>query len=136
MQSEAWMIVFLLKKIFYFFKRLILGGIFLTNRHLFIFTSHGSHVTFEAIEQAQAFGLYMVILHSHTSHALQPLAVTYFKPFKTIFKKERNTTMINKNYVELDKMFWQDRWTSITPNILKKKYHLRVQKYKDLAIGP
>ncbi len=78
----------------------------------------------------------MVILHSHTSHALQPLVVTYFKPFKSIFKKERNTTMINKNYIELDKMFWQDRWTSITPNTLKKKYHLRVQKYKDLAIRP
>jgi hypothetical protein len=25
---------------------------------------------------------------------------------------------------------------NIKPNILKKKYHLKVQKYKDLAIGP
>jgi hypothetical protein len=30
------------------------------------------------------------------------LDVTYFKPFKTTFKKERDTTMINKNYIELD----------------------------------
>jgi len=26
----------------------------------------------------------------------------HFKPFKTTFKKERDTIMINKNYIELD----------------------------------
>jgi 5-keto 4-deoxyuronate isomerase len=112
MQLEAWMTAFLFKKIFYFFKRSILGGISLTNRHLFIFNGHGSHVTLEAIEQAQTFRLYMVTLHSHTSHALQPLDVAYFKPFNTTFKKEKNTTMINKNYIELDKIFlarWVDK---------------------------
>jgi hypothetical protein len=37
---------------FYYFKRSILGGISLTNKHMFILNGHGSHVTFEAIEQA------------------------------------------------------------------------------------
>jgi len=37
---------------------------------MFIFDGHGSHVTFEAIGQAQPFGLAMVTLLSHTSHAL------------------------------------------------------------------
>jgi hypothetical protein len=106
------MITFFFKKFFYNFKRSILGGIFLTNRHLFIFNGHGSHVTLEAIEQAQAFKLYMVTLHSHTSHALQPLDVVCFKSFNTTFKKERNTTMINNNYIELDKIVlagWVDK---------------------------
>jgi hypothetical protein len=32
----------------------------------------------------------MVTLPIHTSHALQPLDVTYFKPFKTTFRKKKN----------------------------------------------
>jgi hypothetical protein len=70
MQSKTWMATFLFKKILFFFKKSIPNGIFLTNKHLFTFDGHGSHVTFEAIKQAQAFGLDMVTLHSHTSHAL------------------------------------------------------------------
>jgi hypothetical protein len=64
------MIAPLFKEFLFFFKRLVLGGISLTNRHLFIFDGHGSHVTFEAIEQAQTFGFNLVILPSHTSYAL------------------------------------------------------------------
>jgi hypothetical protein len=41
----------------------------LTNRHLLILDGHGSHVTFEAIGQAKKFGLNMITLVSHTSHA-------------------------------------------------------------------
>ncbi len=52
MQSKTWMTTFLFKEFFYFFKRSIPSGIFLLNRHLFIFNGHGSHVTLEAIEQA------------------------------------------------------------------------------------
>ncbi len=54
----------------------------------------------------------MVTLHSHASHALQPLDVICFKPFKTTFKKERNTIMISSNYIELDKIVligWVDK---------------------------
>jgi hypothetical protein len=70
MQSKAWMTTFIFKDFLSFFKRSILGGISPTNRHMFIFDGHGSHVTLEAIEQAQAFGLDTVTLPSHTSHAL------------------------------------------------------------------
>ncbi len=52
MQSKAWMTTFIFKEFLFFFKRSILGGIFFINRHLLIFDCHGSHVTFEAIEQA------------------------------------------------------------------------------------
>jgi hypothetical protein len=100
MQSKAWMITYLFKDFLSFFKRLILGGISLTNRHLFILDGHGSHVTLETIEQAKRFALNMIILLSHTLHALQPLNVACFKPFKTIFKGEINTSMFSRNYIE------------------------------------
>jgi hypothetical protein len=67
---------------------------------LLILDGHGSHVTLEVIEQAQEFGLDMIILLSHTSHALWPLDVACFKPFKTPFRKERNIAMVRKNYTK------------------------------------
>jgi hypothetical protein len=70
MQSKAWMNAFLFKEFLFFFKRSKPSGIFLTNRHMFIFDGHGSHVTFKAIEQAQSFEVDMGTLLSHTSHAL------------------------------------------------------------------
>jgi hypothetical protein len=39
------------------------------------------------LEQTMTFGLDMITLPSHTSHALQPLDVSCFNPFKTTFKK-------------------------------------------------
>ncbi len=117
MQSKAWMITYLFKDFLSFFKRLILGGISLTNRHLFILDGHGSHVTLETIEQAKRFALNMIILLSHTLHALQPLNVACFKPFKTIFKGEINTSMFSRNYIEpnnLAQVRWVDKVFTIT----------------------
>jgi hypothetical protein len=36
----------------------------------------------EAIEHTQTFGLHMITLYCQTSHALQPLNVVCFNPFK------------------------------------------------------
>jgi hypothetical protein len=58
-------------------------------RYLLILNGHGSHVTFKIIGQVQTFGLDMITLSFHTSNALQPLDVSYFKPFKTAFRKEK-----------------------------------------------
>jgi hypothetical protein len=70
MQSKAWMITFLFNEFMSFFKRSIPSEISITNRHMLILDGHGSHVTLEAIKQAQKFGLDMNILPSHTFHAL------------------------------------------------------------------
>ncbi len=79
----------------------------------------------------------MVILLSHTSHALQPLYLSCFKPFKTTFRKERDTTIIKKNYIEPDKIvFGGMDGQNTKPNTLKKKYYLKVQKYRDLITRP
>ncbi len=54
---------------------------------MLILDGDGSHVTLEVIEQARKFGLDMITLPSHTSHALQPFVVACFKPSKIAFRK-------------------------------------------------
>jgi hypothetical protein len=73
---------------------------------------HGSHVTIKALEQTIERSLDMVTLLAHSSHALQPLDVTYFKPFKNAFRMERNCDMAKNKYLELDKITlveWVDK---------------------------
>jgi len=53
MQKKTWMIAFLFKEFLSFFKRLVLSGVSLTNKHLSILDGHGSHLTLEVIEQGQ-----------------------------------------------------------------------------------
>jgi len=117
MQSKAWMTTFLFKEFLFFFKKCIPSGISITNRHLLILDGHGSHVTLEAIKQAQAFGLDVITLPSHTSHAFQPLDVACLKPFKIAFRKERNITMVKRNYIEPNKITlvgWVDKTLDLT----------------------
>jgi hypothetical protein len=83
----------------FFFIQLVLGGLFQWNRHLLILDRHGSHVTLEVIEQAYEVGLDMITLPSHTFHTLQPLNVSYFRPFKSTFRKERYESMF-RNTIE------------------------------------
>jgi len=84
----------------------------LSNRNLLILYGHGNHVTLETIEHAKDFGLDMITLPSHTSHVLQPLYVSCFKPFKTVFFKVRDATMSKNNQMEPNKIIligWVDQ---------------------------
>jgi hypothetical protein len=54
----------------------------------------------------------MITFPSHTSHALQSLDVSYFRPFKFTFRKERDENMFRNNHRELNKVTltcWVDR---------------------------
>jgi len=54
----------------------------------------------------------MLTLPSHTSHTLQPLDVSCFKPFKIVFKKEKDGAMAKNNYIESNKITlagWVDK---------------------------
>ncbi len=84
MQSKAWMITFLFKEFMSFFKRSIPSGISITNRHMLILDGHGSHVTLEAIKQAQKFGLDMNTLPSYFSCTLA-LGCGLFQAFQFCF---------------------------------------------------
>jgi hypothetical protein len=63
---------------------------FLKKTYIFwSWNGHGSHITIQAFKQITKLGLDMVTLLSHALDVLQPLNVTYFKPFKNVFKKKK-----------------------------------------------
>jgi hypothetical protein len=67
-------------------------------RHLLILNGHGSHVTMDVVKTARSVGLDLLMLPSHTSHAMQPLDVSCFKPFKQAFRLGRDVwTLRNKS---------------------------------------
>ena len=49
---------------------------------ILVLDGHGSHITIDVIEFAK-LSVYLLCLPSHTSHILQPLDVSVFKPFKS-----------------------------------------------------
>ena len=66
-------------------------------RHLLVLDGHGSHVTLEVVHKAKSARLDIITLPSHTSHRLQPLDFSIFKPFKVAFRACRDRwTMGNK----------------------------------------
>jgi hypothetical protein len=58
--------------------------------HLLILDGHNSHCTLDVVREARAAGLDILTLPAHTSHALQPLDVSVFKPFKQHFRTYRD----------------------------------------------
>lgn len=66
------------------------GAISPENRHLLILDGHNSHVTLDVVREASVAGLDLLTLPAHTSHALQPLDVSVFKPFKQHFREYRD----------------------------------------------
>jgi len=46
----------------------------------------------------------MITLQLHTSHALQPLYVFCFKPFKITFRKVKDEIIFINNHMELNKI--------------------------------
>lgn len=67
-----------------------IGAISPENRHLLILDGHNSHITLDVVREASAAGLDLLTLLAHTSHALQPLDVSVFKPFKQHFRDNRD----------------------------------------------
>ena len=99
MQPNAWMTKWLFQSwISHFIGTLTKTvGISAENRHLLVLDGHNSHVTLEVVILAMNSGLDIISLPSHTSHALQPLDVSCFKPFKTAFRQIRDSwTLLNK----------------------------------------
>lgn len=92
MQPKAWMTHYLFRAwMTHFLERVdVLYGISPTNRHLLILDGHGSHVTLDVIKLAKSKGLDLLTLPSHTSHAMQPLDVSCFRPFKVAFRAYRD----------------------------------------------
>jgi hypothetical protein len=86
-----------------FVPQIMFQGGFSRESTFLIMDGDGFHVTLQALKQVVKVRLDMVTLLVHTSHALQPLDVTYFKPFKTTFRKEKDYVMVKKIYLEPNK---------------------------------
>ena len=80
-----------------------IGDLSPSNRHLVILNGHKSHVSLEVIQKAKHHGVDMISLPSHTFHALQPLDVACFKPFKTALKAYRNIWMVQNSGGKVEK---------------------------------
>ena len=95
MQQRAWMTSYLFSAWISHFIASIQQtyGISPTRRHLLILDGHNSHCTLEVVRAAKDVGLDLITLPSHTSHALQPLDVAVFKPFKQFFREYRDFWM-------------------------------------------
>ena len=113
MQANAWMTRWLFESwISHFIECLKQGpGIDLQNRHILILDGHNSHVTLEVVRILMESGLDIVSLPSHTSHALQPLDVSCFKLFKTMFRKIRDRWSLRSKTKAVDKRTLCE-WTS------------------------
>lgn len=61
---------------------------------LLILDGHKSHTqTLEALQKATESGIIMVSLPPHTSHRIQPLDISFFKPLKTYYYQQLDTWM-------------------------------------------
>jgi hypothetical protein len=100
MQPKAWMTSILFDKWISHFIVLVQphqGNLCTFNRHLHILDGHNSHVTMDIVHKALLVGFNLIIVPSHTSYTLQPLDVTFFKPFKIAFESYRDVwTLANK----------------------------------------
>jgi hypothetical protein len=120
------MTTYLFKQWLVFFYNFILRGGFQENQHLLILDGHGFHITIQTLEHVIELGLEMVTLPTHTSYVLQPLDVIYFKPFKTTFRKERDSNMVKNNYLEPNKVTlaaWVDK--ALQQSLKKENIKLR-----------
>ena len=129
MQPKAWMTRWLFESwISYFIECLKRGpDIDLNNRHLLVLDGHKSHVTLEVMKIAMQLGLDIISLPSHTNHALQPLDLACFMPFKTAFRKHRDSwTLVNKNKMVVKQELYE--WTCkalqcpLTPKNIKSGF--------------
>ena len=102
MQQNAWMTRWLFESwISHFLEYLKADpGIDHSNRHLLILDGYNSHITLEVVKISMQSSLDIVSLPSHTSHALQPLDVACFKPFKTAFRRCRDLWSLGKQQKE------------------------------------
>jgi len=62
------------------------------------------------------------------------LDVACFKPFKTTFKKERNTTLVGRNYTELNKITLI-RWVDLTLDLTFRRKNIMLW-FKGIRIWP
>ena len=62
--------------------------------HIILLDGHHSHKTLAAIEFCRENGIELITLPPHSTHKMQPLDRTYFKPMKSAFNAEADQWMV------------------------------------------
>ncbi|XP_026736710.1 uncharacterized protein LOC113500199 [Trichoplusia ni] len=55
---------------------------------ILILDGHASHTTYSVVDLCETLDIELVLLPPHTSHALQPLDVSFFKPLKSYYHQQ------------------------------------------------
>ena len=66
------------------------------NRHLLVLNGYKAYLILKVLIKTKTRGIDMIFLSAHTSHGLQFLDVSCFKPFKVDFRIYRNSWCIKK----------------------------------------
>jgi hypothetical protein len=115
MQPRAWMTSYLFSAWMLRFIDLVRvsNPISPDHQHLLILDGHISYVSVEVVQEARRVGLDILTLPSHTSHALQPIDVSIFKPFKQFFRQYRDYWMF-RNLNEAASKDTLAQWVSLS----------------------
>lgn len=54
---------------------------------ILILDGHATHTSLEVVDLCESLGIELVLMPPHTSHALQPLDVSFFKPLKAYYNQ-------------------------------------------------
>ena len=103
------------------------GSLGPSKRMLLILDGHKSYVTMEVLLKAKSHGVDMVSLPFHTSHELQPLDISCFKPFKQACRTYRDIwarTNIGKKATKQHLAQWVslDLIKALTPKNIKSRF--------------
>ena len=111
MQSKAWMTIYLFNVWLSYFIESICHFGCKSPKHqdLLIMDGHNFYMSLKVLHEVRASRLDLNVLRLHTSHAIQPLNVCIFKPFKQCFNQ-----------------YW-DYWMSCNLNVLASKETLTNQ---------
>jgi hypothetical protein len=140
MQPQAWMMGYLFKSwIGHFVKNICDCGLGISPSywHLLILDGHGSHVTIDVVKSARSVGLDFITLPSHTLHALQPLDVSCFKPFKQAFRLLRDVwTLRNKSKGASKEVLAQWVSTALKKALIERNIKSRFRSRRIFPFNP
>lgn len=101
------------------FKSNVLEGVSKQNKHLLILDRHCSHVSATTLDTCIIMGIDIMSIPSHTSHKIQPLDVSCFKPFKQYLQEDK-VSMALKNPNWANGIMLRTTLAGMVANALKK----------------
>jgi hypothetical protein len=104
-------------------------------KRLLLVDGHGSHVNRSFIDLALAAGILIVVLPPHSTHRLQPLDVSVFRPLAQAYSEELDNFMHNSyGFSSVTKaVFWQIFWPAWDKSVCDRNI---ISGFKKSGIWP